>query len=325
MVPLPAEFIKYSTGYSVMHSMRKLWRISVTHAVTLAFLASAPLFAQTTRSLPNDPAATLGSESARTLSTGQDQPEPSNQSQVPQTGIILGTVTDMNDAPVPAAIVALQEPDGSDVRSVTTNESGFFEIRDVEAGRPYGVSIRAAGFSEWDSPVVTLEPGQSKILDVSQLRIEQVQTAITVTPESSEQIATEQVKAAEKQRGFGIIPNFYAVYTSNPEPLTAKLRFNLAVRLARDPVSLAGVALLAGVGQAAGYPNYVQGARGYGERFAENYANSYTDLMLDAVILPTVLHQDPRYFLVVTKQGRQRALAAELLQLRRRSGVGRHC
>ena len=161
----------------------------------------------------------------------------------------------MNDAPVSGAIVALRGSDDGEVRSVTTNESGFFEIRDVEAGRTYGVSIRAAGFAEWDSPAVTLDPGQSKILDVSKLRIEEVQTVITVTPESAEEIATEQVKTAEKQRGFGIIPNFYAVYESNPAPLTTKLKFSLSLKVARDPFTLAGVAMLAGVGQAANNPN----------------------------------------------------------------------
>ena len=43
-----------------------------------------------------------------------------------------------------------------------------------------------------------------------------------VTPESSQEIAIEQVKTEEKQRGFcGIIPGFYAVYTPNPAPLTS--------------------------------------------------------------------------------------------------------
>ena len=308
----PTDFLTaLGAVHTVNRQMIKLWSISVIFAVVLSGFASSSLFAQASAlSLPSDPATTARNPTVQPLSTRQDQP--SNQSQehsvlpqnqnngerasVSQTGIILGTVTDINDTPVPGAAVALQGPDPSDVRTFTTNENGFFEIRDVEPGRPYEVNIRAAGFSEWESTAITLEPGQFKILDVSKLQIEEVQTFVTVTPDSSDQIAVEQVKAEEKQRGFGIIPNFYAVYTSNPAPLTAKLRFSLALKLARDPFSLAGVALLAGVGQAANSPNYAQGAKGYGERFAENYANSYTDLMFDAVILPTLLHQDPRYF-----------------------------
>jgi hypothetical protein len=123
-----------------------------------------------------------------------------------------------------------------------------------------------------------------------------VQTAITVTPQSSDEIATEQVKAQVTQRGFLLIPNFYALYAPNPAPLNVRLKFRLALRLARDPFTFAGVALLAGIGQATDHPDYAQGATGYGERFATNYANSFTYIMLDGAILPSLLHQDPRYF-----------------------------
>lgn len=286
--------------------MRKLQSISVILAAAVATFAPVSLFARVPV-LPNDSLITGSSQTAQPLPSGKDQPQPANQS---QTGIILGTVTDMNDAPVSGAIVALRGSDDGEVRSVTTNESGFFEIRDVEAGRTYGVSIRAPGFDEWDSPAVTLDPGQSKILDVDKLRIEEVQTVITVTPESVEEIATEQVKTAEKQRGFGIIPNFYAVYESNPVPLTTKLKFSLSLKVARDPFTLAGVAMLAGVGQAANNPNYVQGAKGYGERFGADYANSLTDILFDGAILPSLLHQDPRYFYQGAGSTKSRAIHA---------------
>lgn len=277
--------------------MTKFWSTPVTLALVLSASWSAPLFAQTTaRSLPSDPAIAASSQEAQPLATGQEKPQPSSQSENGETGVIVGTVTDVNDSPVPGATVVLQGPDSGDIRSATTNESGFFEMRDVEPGRPYQVRIHAAGFSDWQSPAVTLEPGQSRILDVSKLQIQEVQTVVTVTPESSEEIAIEQVKTEETQRGLGIFPNFYAVYTPDPAPLTARLRISLALRLSRDPFTLAGVAVLAGIGQATNSPRYVQGAKGYGERFGAYYANSLTDVMFDGIILPTLLRQDPRYF-----------------------------
>ena len=206
--------------------------------------------------------------------------------------------------------MTLQGVDPSDIRSVTTNENGFYEIRDIASGCTYQLSVRSAGFSEWESPAITLDPGQSKILDVAKLRIEEVQTSVTVTPETSEQIATAQVKAEMKQRGFAFIPNFYAVYVSNPAPLTAKLKFSLALRVARDPFTLAGVGVLAGIGQATNDPKYVQGARGYGERFGVNYANSFTDVMLYGAILPSLLHQDPRFLYRREGTAKSRALHA---------------
>ena len=156
--------------------------------------------------------------------TQPTSPPPQNQDgrqdSVSQAGIVMGTITDVNDMPVSGALVALQDGNSDEARSVTTNENGFFEFRDVVPGRPYQVSIRAAGFAKWDSPVLTLGPGQSKILDVSRLQIEEVQTSINVTPEDSNQIAVEQVKTEEKQRGLGILPNFYAVTPPIPRRLT---------------------------------------------------------------------------------------------------------
>ena len=270
--------------------MIKLWKLSVIFAIALCTFASASLFAQGTALPP------------------QNQNE--QETSVSQPGIIMGTITDVGDTPVPGASVALQGRDSSDLRLVTTDENGYFEIRDVEPGRPYQVNIRAAGFSEWDSPIVTLGSGVSEILD-AKLRIEAVKTAVTVTPKSSDEIATEQVKAQERQRGFLIIPNFYAVYASNPAPLNARLKFHLALRVARDPFTFAGVAMLAGIGQATDHPDYAQGAIGYGERFATNYANSFTYIMLDGAILPSLLHQDPRYFYKGT--GTMKARAAHVV------------
>ena len=224
-----------------------------------------------------------------------------------QPGIVMGTVADINSSPVPGATVLIQGDGPENSRSVTTSESGFFEVRDVQAGHTYQIVVESAGFSNWESPAFTLEPGQSKIVDVGSLQIKEVNTVVTVTPETTEEIATQQVNAEEKQRGFAIIPNFYAVYNANAAPLNTKLRFQLALRVARDPFTFAGVALLAGVGQGTNTPDYVQGARGYGERFAANYANSATDIMLEGAVFPSLLHQDPRYFYKGTGSGKSRA------------------
>jgi hypothetical protein len=256
-----------------MLEMIKLGKLSVIFAIVLCTFASASLFPQATALPPNN----------------------ENNTSVSQLGIIMGTISDVNDTPVSGAAVALQGPDSSDLRLVTTDENGFFEIRDVQPGRPYQVNVRAEGFSEWDSPIITLGSGRSEMLD-AKLRIEEMKTSVTVTPESSDEIATKQVEAQEKQRGFGIIPNFYAIYASNPAPLNARLKFRLALRVGRDPFTFAGVAMVAGIGQATDYPDYAQGAIGYGERFAANYANSFTDIMLGGAALPSLLYQDPRYF-----------------------------
>jgi hypothetical protein len=246
----------------------------------------------------------LSSADSLVHAAAQDAPlaPPRNQDKkgqvsVSQKASVQGTVLDVNGAPVPGAAVTLQGTDSSKVRSVTTNENGFFQISDIEPGIPYRFGIRATGFSDWEMPGVIFDPGQSKVINVDQLRPEAVNTTITVTPETSVEIATQQVKEEETQHGFVLIPNFMAVYAPHPAPLTPKLKFDLAFRMARDPFTLGGASILAGVAQASDNPDYkTEGAKGYLERYAASYANYFSDAMLYSAILPTALHQDPRYF-----------------------------
>lgn len=61
-------------------------------------------------------------------------------------------------------------------------------------------------------------------------------------------------------------------------------------------MTIAGVALVSGAKQAANSPNFGEGATGYAERFGAVAADGFTDIMIGGAILPTLLHQDPRYF-----------------------------
>ena len=127
---------------------------------------------------------------------------------------------------------------------------------------------------------------------------------------SQEEIATEQVKAAEQQRVLGIFPNFYVAYDRNAVPLTTKLKFKLATKVAFDPVTFIGVGLFAGINQAGDVPDYGQGAQGYAKRYGAGFADGFTDIMIGGAILPALLHQDPRYFYQGTGTVKSRALHA---------------
>lgn len=208
---------------------------------------------------------------------------------------IVGTVIDVNGDPVPDAGVVLEGADANDRPSVVANDNGYFEFHDLKPGTPYRVEISAEGFSEWSSPLVTLEPGQFKILADIRLQVQLARTTVNVT-QTEEEVATEQVKVEEKQRVLGIIPNFYVVYDPDPAPLTTKLKFRLAVKVATDPITALGVAFLSATQQAGDTPNYGQGPQGFGERFGANAADGFTDIMIGGAILPSILHQDPRYF-----------------------------
>jgi Carboxypeptidase regulatory-like domain len=213
----------------------------------------------------------------------------------PRSGIIVGTVIDVNDDTVPGATVVLQGPTLKAPRTVVSNDQGFFEFYQVEPGTAYHVNISADGFARWTSPDVTLMPGQYMILTVSKLRVAEAVTKLTVGY-SAEELATEQVKIEEQQRIFGFIPNFYVAYDPNAAPLTTKLKFKLAAKVSFDPVTFFGVGLFAASEQAGDHPNYREGVIGYAERYGAAYTNGFTDIMIGGAILPSLLHQDPRYF-----------------------------
>ncbi len=245
-----------------------------------------------------------------TTSKAQEQSTLLPDAPKPQTGIIVGTVTDVNDDTVPDATVVLEGAAIKDPRTVVSNDNGFFEFNDVEPGTGYYVTVSAQGFANWTSPAIILKPGQYEILTGSKLRIAEARTTITVTPASSEEIATEQVKVEEKQRVLGIIPNFYVVYDHNAAPLTTKLKFELAAKVVFDPVTILGAAAISGINQAGDVPNYGQGAKGYAERFGASYVSGVTDIMIGGAILPSLLHQDPRYFYQGTGTKKSRAIHA---------------
>ena len=212
------------------------------------------------------------------------------------TGTISGTVIDTNGDIVPGVKVVLDGPSPLDHREVMANDNAAFAFDGLKANIPYRVSINVKGFSPWTSAEIVLAAGQQMFLTGIELKIEGEQTFVTVYA-STEQIAVEQVRIAEQQRVLGFIPNFYVVYDSkNAVPLTTRLKFKLALRVSVDPVTVAGVAFLAAIDQAADTPNYVQGAKGYGQRFGAVAAGGASVILIGGAILPSLLHQDPRYF-----------------------------
>jgi hypothetical protein len=213
------------------------------------------------------------------------------------TATITGTVLDVNGDLVPGATVVLIGAASEDRRELTADDSAAFKFDSVKPGIPYEISVHLNGFSAWTSPAMVLEPSQFFIMDGIHLKLEGESTSITVYGGSSEEIAVQQVHLAEQQRVLGFIPNFYVAYDSaNTVPLNAKLKFKLAMKVATDPVTILGVGFMSGIDQAFKRPDYVQGAKGYGQRFGANAAGEFSDIMLGGAVLPSLLHQDPRYF-----------------------------
>jgi Carboxypeptidase regulatory-like domain len=226
----------------------------------------------------------------------------------PQRGSVRGTVTDVDDAAIPGATLTVDGPPGSQHRTLNSDETGSFEFKDLAPAVAYKITVSAKGFADFTSPAIVLTPGQTLEMSNIRLKISVVET--TVAALTVEQLATQQVRAEEKQRVFGIVPNYFVVYDKNAVPMTKKLKYELAFKAATDPVSIAGDVFLAGVNQAADTPNYQQGAEGFGQRFGAAFADSFTNIMIGGGVLPSLLHQDPRYFYQGTGSGTSRALHA---------------
>ena len=241
---------------------------------------------------------------ATTIAAAQELSAPS-----PQPATVMGTALDGGGDVIPNATVILGGVAPDDSRHAMTQDNGFFKIVDAKPGIPYHIIVNAAGFATWTSREITLEPGQSFIVTDITLRIATVET--TVTAVQPEELAVQQIKAEEKQRVLGgIIPNFYAVYDRNPVPLSPKLKFQLAMRALTDPATIAGFGFNAAIYQMSGYPGYREGTTGYAERLGATFAGGYTNIFVGDAVLPSLLHQDPRYFYQGTGTKKSRLLHA---------------
>jgi hypothetical protein len=108
------------------------------------------------------------------------------------------------------------------------------------------------------------------------------------------------------KRIFWIIPNFMTAndQPENQGPLTTQGKFNIAWHQFWDLSAHFGNVIQAAISQAAnGIPHYGQGWGPFGERFLAQEGDQFTGSMLIYGVLPTVLHQDPRYF----RRGRGKA------------------
>jgi len=235
------------------------------------------------------------------------QPSPSALASLPAS--ISGTVTDVNGGIVAGAIITIEGATSNDRQTAVSSDNGAFQFANVRPGTQYHVTIAAKNLRNWESPALVLQPGQYLFLTEIKLGVPNSAVSVTVYA-SREQIATEQVVVAEKQRVFGIIPNFYVTYDANPVPLTTKLKYRLAFKAATDPITFVGVNFMAAIYQAGDVPDYQQGWKGYAQRVGAGYADTATDIFFGGAILPSLLRQDPRYFYQGTGTKKSRAFHA---------------
>jgi hypothetical protein len=97
---------------------------------------------------------------------------------------------------------------------------------------------------------------------------------------------------------FGVLPNYTSVgHGQQAPPLTAKMTFVMAAEGAFDKVVYPFTAFTAGVAQLQGQePEWGYGWGSYGKRYAMGFADNTLASFMTTAVAPTILRQDPRYF-----------------------------
>jgi len=215
--------------------------------------------------------------------------------EVGATGSVSGSVVDTDAAAVVGAQVALQDVESNTTRTVTSDGVGAFRFDSVAEGR-YIVRINATSFAAWTiKDVLVVGDGESVVVPPVQLGVEEINT--TVNAITMEDVAERQITAEEHQRILGVLPNFYVSYIPNAAPLTRKQKFKLAMHVSVDPVTYFTTGVTAGVEQWQGdFAGYGQEFSGYAKRYGATYGDRLSSTFLGAAVLPSLLHQDPRYY-----------------------------
>jgi hypothetical protein len=278
-----------------VQEMRSISKTRVFGAGTLFLLALAafvrvlPAYSQQFPDLEKAAIPLDGSPQARdsaSAAPAREQGQPA--------GSITGKIVDQSGANIVGAIVKLTRENESSGQETTSNGDGLFAFTHVAPG-PFRLTISFAGLASQEFSG-TLESGHAYTTPVIMLtiptQVEEVHVGL-----SREELAEAQIKEQEKQRVLGIIPNFYVTYDPHPVPLSAKQKFELAWKSASDPITLAGVGVLAGIDQASDrYGAYGQGAQGYAKRYGASYVNVFGATFIGGAIMPSLLKQDPRYY-----------------------------
>ncbi len=221
---------------------------------------------------------------------------------------VHGTVTDASGSSVMGAVVRL-ETAAEGQRVTVTDEAGAFHFDAVAPGN-YKITIADSGFADWTAADLLVRAGESPAPVTAVLQVAPASTKVDVglTPH---ELATEQIKAEEKQRLFGVFPDYFVSYEPNAAPLSAAQKFELGWKTVVDPVTIASSVIVAGIEQArSSYHQFGQGMEGYGKRFGADYVDNVNGVIIGGVLMQMVFHQDPRYFYKGTGTVRHRFLYA---------------
>jgi hypothetical protein len=158
---------------------------------------------------------------------------------------------------------------------------------------------------------VVVRPGTAQDLDLRPLPLPQGEflaspsIALPSSPDAEEKQDPRAMSArGDVQKGTSndrilwTLPNFLTMENAkNVPPLTPGQKFKVTARGLFDPFEFVLIGVVAGINQAAdSNPSYGQGMEGYAKRYATAYGDNLIENFMSSAVLPSILHQDPRYY-----------------------------
>ena len=138
-----------------------------------------------------------------------------------------------------------------------------------------------------DDPSAPLQQGQPT----------QAQPAGTAPANPGQLSSEDQLKLQEHQRVMGVMAAFNTTRNRDALPLTPGQKFQLFFKSQTDPWPFGLAAVIAGFNQADNSPaEYGQGMQGYAKRFGATYSDAFIGNFWGNAVLPSLWHEDPRYF-----------------------------
>jgi hypothetical protein len=117
---------------------------------------------------------------------------------------------------------------------------------------------------------------------------------------------------------------FFPDLATTLKPLSPEQKFKLSLDETIAPSTLVSASITAGYRQLENtYPGYGQEWGGYGKRFGAAMANSASTNFLATFLIPSWLHQDPRYFISLRPSFRKKMEYALTRQIITRTDDGR--
>jgi hypothetical protein len=177
-------------------------------------------------------------------------------------------------------------------RAKASSDESFLEATTLEIDAPHSngavAYLTTVSFDDADLPD---EPGAAMQ--------QQAQTGANPPAAASTSDAQDPLsEGRQTKRILYVVPNFRAVSADQQlPPQTVKEKFKTAMLDNFDYSSFIFVAAQAGIAQATNsYPYFGQGARGYGRYYWHTLADSVNENTWVEFIVPSILHQDTRYY-----------------------------